>query len=247
MTASRPFEHRGTPSPFPPSGYERSLLGDRDVVALSAVAAAVADALAGAPTLAAWAAASAAREIAGGRGPAWRVELGGVPAAVRHYRRGGWMGPLLGDRYLDATPRPFVELSVSESLRGAGVPTPRVLAAVVVPAHPGYRADIATEWLSPGLDLEEFLRPNLYPAAERAAAIEEAGRTIGRAHEEGLDHPDLRPRNVFLQPLEGGRWKAALLDLDRARIAARGARAPAKKKTSSGSTGLLRRSFARAA
>jgi 3-deoxy-D-manno-octulosonic acid kinase len=143
-------------------------------------------------------------------------------------------------------PRPFVELSVSESLREAGVPTPRVLAALVTPAHPGYRADIATEWLSPGLDLEEVLRPNLYPAAERAAAIEEAGRVIGRAHAAGLDHPDLRPRNVFLQPLAGG-WKAALLDLDRARIAERGASAPTKKKTSNASIGPSRRSAARAA
>jgi 3-deoxy-D-manno-octulosonic acid kinase len=207
----------------------------------------VADALKAAPTLAAWAAASAARELAGGRGPAWRVELGGAPAAVRHYRRGGWMGPLLGDRYLDRPPRPFAELSVSESLRGAGVPTPRVLAAVVTPAHPGYRADIATEWLSPGLDLEELLRPNQYPVAERAAALEEAGRTIGRAHAAGLDHADLRPRNVFLQPLGAGQWQAALLDLDRARIAASGAFAPAKKKTSIASIDPSRRSFARAA
>jgi hypothetical protein len=247
VTASRSLGGRRAPPDFPPPGYERRRLGDRDVVALGAVAAAVADALHGAATLAEWAAASGAREIAGGRGPAWRVELGGAPAAVRHYRRGGWMGPLLGDRYLDSPPRPFAELSVSESLRGAGVPTPRVLAAVVTPAHPGYRADIATEWLSPGLDLEELLRPNLYPAAERAAALEEAGRTIGRAHAAGLDHPDLRPRNVLLQPLEGGRWQAALLDLDRARMAARGAFAPTKKKTSSASIGRSPRSVARAA
>ena len=233
--------------PFPPHGYERRRLGDRDVVALSAVADAVAGALAVAPTLAAWAAARAARELSGGRGPAWRVELGGAPAAVRHYRRGGWMGPLLGDRYLDNPPRPFVELSVSESLRYAGVATPRVLAAVVTPAHPGYRADIATEWLSPGLDLQELLRPNLYPDPERAAAVEEAGRTIGRAHAAGLDHPDLRPRNVFLQPLDAGKWKAALLDLDRARIAPLDAIAPVKKKTSSASIVPSRRSVARAA
>ena len=247
MTASGPLESRGTPPRFPPPGYVRSRLGGRDVVALSAVAEAVADALAGARTLAEWAEASAAREIGGGRGPAWRVQLGGATAAVRHYRRGGWMAPLLGDRYLDSPPRPFVELAVSESLRAAGVRTPRVLAAVVTPAHPGYRADIATEWLSPGLDLEELLRPNLYPAGDRAAALEEAGAAIGRAHAAGLEHPDLRPRNVFLQPLEAGRWKAALLDLDRARIAEPGASDPAKKKTSSASIDRSPRSAARAA
>ena len=247
MTAPPPHADPGAASrPLLPAGYERRRVGEHDVVALGAMVDAVVASLADAPTLAEWAAGSAAREIAGGRGPAWQVDLGGVPAAVRHYRRGGWMGPLLGDRYLDSPPRPFVELSVSEALRDAGVRTPRVLAAVVTPARPGYRADIATEWLPQGLDLEELLRPNLYPAAERAAAAEEAGRTIGRAHAAGLDHPDLRPRNIFLQPIGDGRWEAALLDLDRARIAGRHD-ASRKKKTSSASTDRSRRSAARAA
>ncbi|MGH7566965.1 MAG: lipopolysaccharide kinase InaA family protein, partial [Gemmatimonadota bacterium] len=185
---------------------------------------------------------------AGGRGPVWRVDLGGTPAAIRHYRRGGWMGPLLGDRYFDRPPRPFVELSVSEALRDAGVRTPRVLAAVIAPTRPGYRADLATEWLSPGLDLEELLRPNVYPTADRAPAVEAAARTVGRAHAAGLDHPDLRPRNLFLRPLGAGEWEAALLDLDRARIATVGTRGtPAKKKTSTASDALWRRSVERAA
>jgi 3-deoxy-D-manno-octulosonic acid kinase len=224
----------------------RTRIGGHDVVAAESAADAVAAALAVAPTLADWSGANARQELSGGRGTAWRVDLGGVPAAVRHYRRGGWMGPLLGDRYLDRPPRPFVELSTSEALREAGVRTPRVLAAVVTPARPGYRADIATAWLSPGLDLEELLRPNLYPDAERAKAIEEAGRAIGKAHAAGLDHPDLRPRNVFLQPRGSGGWDAALLDLDRARLAPEGA-ASAKKKTSSGSIDRSRRNAARAA
>lgn len=154
------------------------------------------------------------------------------------------MGPLLGDRYFDRLPRPFVELRVSQALREAGVPTPRVLAAAVVPARPGYRADIATEWLEPGLDLAELLRPNLYPEEERVAAVEAAGVTAGRAHRAGLDHPDLRPRNLFLRPGDDGRWEAFLLDLDRARL--RGSD-ETKKKTSIGSAARPRRSDARAA
>lgn len=234
-------------SPFPPPEYVRRRLGDRDVVALEIACGAVIDALATRPTLAAWAAGRAEREVAGGRGPVWRVDLGGTPAAVRHYRRGGWMRPLLGDRYFDRPPRPFVELSVSEALRDAGVRTPRVLAAVIAPARPGYRADLATEWLSPGLDLEELLRPNVYPATERAPAVEAAARTIARAHAAGLDHPDLRPRNLFLRPLGTGEWEAALLDLDRARIATARTGGPAKKKTSTASVARSKRSVERAA
>jgi 3-deoxy-D-manno-octulosonic acid kinase len=238
-----------TPSnPFPPPGYVRRQLGEHDVVAFEAVVGAVEKALADAPSLARWAVERAERVVKGGRGPVWRVQLGGIPAAVRHYRRGGWMAPLFGDRYFDRTPRPFAELSVSESLRAVGVATPRVLTALVAPAHPGYRADLATEWLSPGLDLEELLRPGLYPADERGAAIEAAGHTVGRAHAAGLDHPDLRPRNLFLQPLGDGRWAAALLDLDRARPASDGIRAAnVKKKTSTASVVPSTRSVARAA
>jgi 3-deoxy-D-manno-octulosonic acid kinase len=218
------------------------------VVALEVVAGAVGEALADHASLADWAAGRAEREVAGGRGPLWHVELGGMSAAVRHYRRGGWMAPLLGDRYFDRPPRPFAELAVSEALRRHGVRTPRVLAAVVTPAGVGYRADIATEWLSPGLDLEELLRPNVYPAAERARAVEVAARAIGRAHAAGLDHPDLRPRNVFLEPRGAGLWEAALLDLDRARIDRAGSRdAHAKKKTSTASAAPSRRSVERAA
>jgi 3-deoxy-D-manno-octulosonic acid kinase len=232
---------------FPPVGYVR--IGGRDVVARADLSDAVAEALADAPTLARWAAARAERVVEGGRGPAWRVDLGGLPAAVRHYRRGGWMAPLLGDRYVDRPPRPFAELVVSESLRAAGVPVARVLAAAVYPARPGYRADVATEWLSPGLDLEELLRPGLYPDAERAAAVEAAGHTVGRAHAAGLDHPDLRPRNLFLRPLgPPGAWDALLLDLDRARLVEGGAgRDKIKKKTSRASGDPSRRSVARAA
>lgn len=234
------------PNAFPPAGYVRVADG---VVALAGAAQAVAAALEEAPSLARWAESRATRVVEGGRGPAWRVELAGQPVVVRHYRRGGWMGPLLDDRYFDRPPRPFAELAVSESLRAAGVPTPRVLAAAVYSARPGYRADLVTEWLSPGLDLEELLRPGLYPDAERVAAVETAGRTVGRAHGAGLDHPDLRPRNLFLRPLGApASWEAALLDLDRARITANDLhRVEIKKKTSSASDDLSRRSDVRAA
>jgi hypothetical protein len=87
--------------------------------------------------------------------------------------------------------------------------------------------------------------PELYPPAEREPAIEAAARVVSRAHAAGLDHPDLRPRNVFLRPLAPGRWEAWLLDLDRARI--RVADRDAKKKTSRASGAPSTRSVARAA
>jgi tRNA A-37 threonylcarbamoyl transferase component Bud32 len=129
------------------------------------------------------------------------------------------MAPLLGDRYLDSPPRPFLELAVSDQLRRAGVFTPRVLCAVVTSARPGYRGDLGTEWLEPGHDLEELLAPNRYPVDVRISAMRAAGALVGRAHRYGLDHADLNIGNVFVQPSADGQWRAALLDLDRARIA----------------------------
>ncbi len=185
-------------------------------MALEAVAPAVRAALGAAPSLHRWAAGRAERVAMGGRGPLYVAALGPVTAAVRRYRRGGWMAPLLGDRYLGGPPRPHVELAVSERARGAGVPTPRVLAAVVAPARPGYRAEIATEWLSPGHDLTALLLPGSYDNASRAGGLAAAGAAIGRAHAAGLDHPDLNAGNMFLLPGAGGAWSASILDLDRA-------------------------------
>ncbi|HUP20774.1 MAG TPA: lipopolysaccharide kinase InaA family protein [Gemmatimonadota bacterium] len=175
-------------------------------------------ALAEAPTLHRWAAARSERSIHAGRGTIHVVRLGPTEAAVRRFHRGGWMAPLLGDRYLGRPPRPFVELATSERARERGIATPRVLAAVAYPARPGYRAEIATEWLSPGHGLGALLVPGAYPEPVRAAALEAAGEAVGRAHAAGLDHPDLNVSNLFLQPAPDGRWTAWILDLDRARF-----------------------------
>lgn len=128
------------------------------------------------------------------------------------------MAPLLGDRYLGRPPRPFAELAASERARAAGVPTPRILAAVVHPAGIGYRAEVATEWLAPAHDLAALLAPGVWPAKTRAAGLEAAGEAIGRAHAAGLEHPDLNVSNLLLRPEPDGRWFAAILDLDRVRF-----------------------------
>ena len=216
---------------FPPRDYRRLRIGGLDVVAWEPVIGALESVLRDGPSLHAWAARSG-RAAAQGRDTVHEARLGPARAAIRRYRRGGWMRPL-GDRYLDRPPRPFRELTTSEALRAAGVPTPRVLAAVVAPAAIGYRAEIAVEWLGPGHDLEPLLRPAAYPVAARASALRAAGRGVGLAHRAGLDHPDLQHRNLFVRPLADGGWEAFLLDLDRARIR----RGGAKKKTSPASSG----------
>lgn len=186
------------------------------MVAAEDVAEAVRAALEAAPSLAAWARAHEERSRPGGRGTVHVTRLANRRALVRHARRGGWMRPL-GDRYFDRPPRPFRELAVSVRLRAHGVSTPEVLAALVVPARPGYRADLATVWIEPGHDLRALLAASTYPAEARRAGLAASGREVGRAHRAGLDHPDLNVGNLFLQPADPG-WRAWLLDLDRATI-----------------------------
>jgi tRNA A-37 threonylcarbamoyl transferase component Bud32 len=219
--------------PFPPVGYRRIRVGGREVVAWDPVVGAVEGALAEADSLYDWVA-KFGRHAGRGRGEIHEARLGSERAAVRRYRRGGWMRPL-GDRYLDRVPRPFRELEASTALRDAGVPTPRVLAAVVARAPLGYRGEIAVEWLEPGHDLELLLRPGAYPSAVASIALRAAGRCVGLAHRAGLDHPDLQYRNLFVRPLPDGGWEAFLLDLDRAHIHP-GRPDRAKKKTSRGSS-----------
>ncbi|MBW3660213.1 MAG: hypothetical protein KY397_01085 [Gemmatimonadetes bacterium] len=208
----------GVAGPFPPPGYSRWRQDTHRAVAWEPAAEALRRALGAADSLHAWAAERSQRTVETGRGTLHVATLGPTRAAVRHYRRGGWMGPLLGDRYLDRPPRPFAELAVSEALRAAGVATPRVVAAVATDAAPGYRADLATEWLEGGEDLLALLRSGSCPPEARAAALGAAGGLVGRAHAAGLDHPDLNLANLFVRH-DGEAWRAALLDLDRARLA----------------------------
>lgn len=180
------------------------------------VAAAVRQALAASGTLYGWAAAQPGRRVFVGRGEAYGVTLGGVPAVVRHARHGGLLAPLLGDRFV-GTPRFHREAALARRLLEGGVRTPAVLAGVRYRAGPAHRADVATAQAA-GADLVELFygeRPPAGPA--RAAALEAIGHLVRRLHDLGYVHPDLQLRNLLVVPgagREGGAW---LLDVDTCR------------------------------
>ncbi|ABM63023.1 3-deoxy-D-manno-octulosonic acid kinase [Halorhodospira halophila] len=146
----------------------------------------------------------------GGRGSACFLQVGGIPAVLRPYRRGGLLGPLLGDCYargrLHAS-RPWREWWLLAQLHEEGFPVPAPLAARVRPAGPCYRAEILIERL-PADTLTEVLRRGPLPA-ERWYAI---GACIGRLHRRGLDHADLNAHNILLTA-DG---TIHVIDLDRA-------------------------------
>jgi tRNA A-37 threonylcarbamoyl transferase component Bud32 len=185
------------------------------VVARRDVAEAVRAALAAHRTLYAWAAAQPGRTAFTGRGEAYGVTLGGTPAVVRHARRGGVLGPLLGDRYFGA-PRLFRELAWSRRLAVAGILTPVLLAGVWYRRSLVHRADVATGRVD-GRDLATLLFGEDPPSgAARAAILGVVGRTVRRLHDAGGVHPDLQLRNVLIAGTEPEAW---LLDVDSCRDA----------------------------
>ena len=197
-----------------PPGYEAWSLGTGGSVARSDVAAAVRAALESHGTLYAWAGAQSDRVTFAGRGEAYGVRLGGVPAVVRHARRGGYViAPLLGDRFL-GTPRFFRELRWSQRLSDAGILTPRVLAGAWQRTGPVHRADVATGRVD-GSDLATLFFAATPPQGERRRAILVAvARLVRRMHDAGIVHPDLQLRNVLVT----GASAAYLLDVDTCRL-----------------------------
>lgn len=188
----------------------------------------------GGGTLHGWAEGHPEARALAGRGRVWDVPAP-VPGpdgrdrwAVRHYRRGGAMAPLLGDRYgAVGTPRPLREMEASEAARARGIPTPAVMAGAVYPAGIFERADLVTE-LVPGTDLRTVLfgggdgRPAEGEAAE--AALEATGRLVRSLELRGVYHPDLNAANVLLHGEAPP--QAWLLDLDRCQVRSEGVPAP---------------------
>jgi len=200
--------------PALPPGYDAWSLGAGGAVVRHDVADAVRAALATHPSLYSWAAAQHGRTAFTGRGEAYGVTLGAVRAVVRHARRGGFLGPLLGDRYL-GTPRFFRELDWSRRLADAGIPTPDFLAGVWRRAGAVHRADVATARIA-GSDLAALVFGETSPAGEaRVAVLRAVGRLVRRLHAAGFVHPDLQLRNVLVAGAPPEAW---LLDVDSCRV-----------------------------
>lgn len=152
--------------------------------------------------------------VAGGRGGVRYVSTEAGRAVVRHYRRGGLVAGLLGDRFLYTgleRTRPLGEFRVLARAHALGLPVPRPIAARYLRDGPFYRADIATLAIEPVRTLATLV------AHHDVAGFDwrRLGRTIRRFHDAGVWHADLNAHNV-LHDDEGELW---LLDFDRGWLA----------------------------
>lgn len=167
-----------------------------------------------------------AEETRPGRGPVQVVEAplagpDGAPRwAVRHYRRGGAVQALLGDRYWGfGRTRPERELQACTHARGRAVPTPAVVAGAVYRGGASraagfYRADLVTELVPGARSLADRVREG----SDLSGSLRAAGALVRTLEGAGILHPDLSAGNVLLD--EAGR--AWVVDLDGAGPRSRG-------------------------
>lgn len=157
-----------------------------------------------------WRQTGALRGEAPGRGSTLFFEAEDAAYALRHYRRGGLVAAMLGDRYLnggESNSRPFREFRVTQRLQRLGLPVAPVVAALHESLGLWCRGDLITRRLVGVTTLAERL-------AQSPGSIDWSGvgATVARFHRVGLHHADLNAHNLLVD--EAGQW--SLIDFDRA-------------------------------
>jgi 3-deoxy-D-manno-octulosonic acid kinase len=159
-----------------------------------------------------WQARGRMQPVDGGRGGVAFLDTPVGACVLRHYHRGGWMAPLMGDRYLwngRARSRGFAEFGLLAALRLRGLPVPRPIAARFQRRGPYYRADLITRAIEDAATLTQAVRDQQLDAA----LAERVGALVARFHAEGVDHADLNAHNILLD-----RNQLWLIDFDRGEI-----------------------------
>ncbi|WEN13478.1 3-deoxy-D-manno-octulosonic acid kinase [Rhodanobacter sp. AS-Z3] len=137
------------------------------------------------------------RMQAGGRGGVAIIAAPVGECVLRHYRRGGLVAALLGDRYLwtgaDRT-RPFQEFRLLAEIARLGLPGPAVVAARYCRRGLFYSADLLTRRIADAQTLAECLVAGRLDAE----LAEEVGALVARFHRAGIWHADLNAHNVLV-------------------------------------------------
>lgn len=154
---------------------------------------------------------------AGGRGQAWFLDAPFGAAVLRHYRRGGAVARLLGDRYLwtgAERTRSFAEFRLLAKLAALRLPVPAPLAARYRRYGVHYTADLITRRIAAG----ETLAKCLHDGRADAAMMTAVGTTIAAFHSAGVWHADLNAHNILLV-----QQRVYLIDFDRGELRLPGA------------------------
>jgi len=145
-----------------------------------------------------------------GRGTTWFVQIDGLQAALRHYRRGGLFGKIVSDSYLfkgwDKT-RSIEEFYLLNKLSESGVNVPKPIAARAQQRGWCYRADLLSEKIADAQDLVGILQQRALSEQE----YQSIGKQIKKMHALQVNHTDLNIHNILLDE-QGKVW---LIDFDK--------------------------------
>jgi len=150
--------------------------------------------------------------VSGGRGGAVFIDAPFGRCVLRHYRRGGMVARMMGDRYLwtgAERTRGFAEFRLLAALRERKLPVPAPVAARYRRSGLHYRADLITQRIEGATTLAELLAQQKLDAAVAARV----GTAIANFHAHGAYHADLNAHNVLLN--EAAVW---LIDFDRGEL-----------------------------
>ncbi|MCS3902676.1 3-deoxy-D-manno-octulosonic acid kinase [Methylohalomonas lacus] len=148
-----------------------------------------------------------------GRGNSFFFQFSGLNLVLRHYRRGGLVAKLLGDRYLYsglAASRAWREFTLLARLQQLGLAVPQPVAVRVRRHGVFYRADIVTRQIESSRTLTQCLTQTALAANDWAGI----GRTLRQFHDCGVYHADLNAHNILLNAA----GRVYLIDFDRGRL-----------------------------
>lgn len=132
-----------------------------------------------------------------GRGTTWFVQTEQLPAALRHYRRGGLFGKIIKDHYWFSqwhNTRSCEEFQLLQHLVKTGVNVPKPIAARAVKRTVCYQADILTQKIEGAQDLVGILQQQ---SLDRET-YQLIGEQIRKLHQANVNHTDLNIHNILL-------------------------------------------------
>ncbi len=139
----------------------------------------------------------------------------GERAVMKRYRRGGFAGMFLPDRFVGLAP--FLrELRTVEEAIGAGIPVPLPLGLVRQGRWGFHRVYGISRSIDSARNLLELMDDPM-PASRRRRLARTIARTIRMAQDGGLDHRDLNLGNVLASPAGNG-FQVHLVDLAGSRM-----------------------------
>ncbi len=135
--------------------------------------------------------------VSTGRGSNWFVENDSESYVLRHFRRGGAVARILGNKYWfrsEEATRSFAEFNLLLDMRKQHLPVPEPMAAGYCKSGPWYTAQLLTRRIP---DSQSW-SAHLVNDASSDGLWASVGCTIAQLHRARVDHADLNAHNILV-------------------------------------------------